>query len=99
MAVRTQVGRLSNAGVSRRRARAGHGRAGAAPRVHLSPATRDRALAADWCRGVEGAGLDGVMAKRLDAPYRAGERTMIKVKDERTAGCLVAGCRWHKKGV
>ncbi len=46
----------------------------------------------------EGAGLDGVMAKRLDAPYRAGERTMIKVKHERTADCLVAGFRWHKKG-
>src|SRR3984893_6601659 len=40
----------------------------------------------------------GVMAKRLDAPYRAGERTMIKVKHERTADCLVAGFRWHKKG-
>ena len=38
------------------------------------------------------------MAKRLDAPYRAGERTMIKVKHERTADCLVAGFRWHKKG-
>src|SRR6266478_10072631 len=43
--------------------------AGAAPPVHLSPATRDRALAEDWFRRFEGAGLDGVMAKRLDAPY------------------------------
>src|SRR5207247_11234818 len=51
--------------------------AGAAPPVHLSPATRDRALAEDWFRRFEGAGLDGVMAKRLDAPYRAGERTVI----------------------
>jgi ATP-dependent DNA ligase len=41
---------------------------------------------------------DGVIAKRLDAPYRAGERTMIKVKHERTADCVVAGFRWHKKG-
>src|SRR5207253_1385629 len=47
---------------------------------------------------VGGAGLDCVMAKRLDAPYRAGERTMIKVKHERTADCVVAGFRWHKKG-
>ncbi|MGH2374945.1 MAG: ATP-dependent DNA ligase, partial [bacterium] len=54
--------------------------AGAAPPVHLSPATRERALAEDWFRRFEGAGLDGVMAKRLDAPYRAGERAMIKVK-------------------
>jgi ATP-dependent DNA ligase len=72
--------------------------AGAAPPVHLSPATRDRALAEDWFRRFEGAGLDGVMAKRLDAPYRAGERTMIKVKHVRTADCVVAGFRWHKKG-
>ncbi len=68
------------------------------PPVHLSPATRDRALAEDWFRRFEGAGLDGVMAKRLDAPYRAGERTMIKVKHARTADCVVAGFRWHKNG-
>src|SRR5206468_844915 len=47
---------------------------------------------------IVGAGLDGVMAKRLDASYRAGERTMIKVKHERTADCVVAGFRWHKQG-
>jgi ATP-dependent DNA ligase len=70
----------------------------AAPPVHLSPATRDRALAEDWFRRFEGAGLDGVMAKRLDEPYRAGERTMLKVKHERTADCVVAGFRWHKQG-
>jgi len=72
--------------------------AGAAPPVHLSPATRDRALAEDWFRRFEGAGLDGVMAKRLDEPYRAGERTMLKVKHRRTADCVVAGFRWHKNG-
>src|SRR5205085_8918192 len=72
---------------------------GAAPKpVHLSPATLDRQLAEDWFRRFEGAGLDGVMAKRLNAPYRAGERTMIKVKHVRTADCVVAGFRWHKKG-
>jgi ATP-dependent DNA ligase len=38
------------------------------------------------------------MAKRLEAPYRAGERTMIKVKHARTADCVVAGFRWHKNG-
>lgn len=68
------------------------------PAVHLSPATRDRALAEDWFRRFEGAGLDGVMAKRLESPYRAGERTMIKVKHQRTADCVVAGFRWHKNG-
>jgi ATP-dependent DNA ligase len=70
----------------------------AAAPVHLSPATRDRALAQDWFRRFEGAGLDGVMAKRLEAPYSAGERTMIKVKHTRSADCVVAGFRWHKKG-
>jgi ATP-dependent DNA ligase len=66
--------------------------------VHLSPATTDLALAEDWFRRFEGAGLDGVMAKRLDSPYRPGERTMIKVKHTRTADCVVAGFRWHKSG-
>ena len=79
-----------------RTTRAGAG--GRRPPLHLSPATRDRALAEDWFRRFEGAGLDGVMAKRLDAAYRAGERTMIKVKHERTADCVVAGFRWHKNG-
>src|SRR5713101_8408085 len=72
--------------------------AGAKPPVHLSPATRDRALARDWFRRFEGAGLDGVMAKLLDETYRAGERTMIEVKHTRTADCVVAGFRWHKNG-
>lgn len=66
--------------------------------VHLSPATRDRALAEDWFRRFEGAGLDGVMAKRLDEPYKPGLRTMIKVKHARSADCVVAGFRWHKTG-
>ncbi|MEO6487126.1 MAG: ATP-dependent DNA ligase [Thermoanaerobaculia bacterium] len=71
---------------------------GAPPPVYLSPATRDRTLAEDWFNRFEGAGLDGVMAKRLDAPYRPGQRTMIKVKHARTADCVVAGFRWHKNG-
>jgi ATP-dependent DNA ligase len=70
----------------------------ATPPVHLSPATRDRALAEDWFHRFEGAGLDGVMAKRLDSTYRPGQRTMIKVKHSRTADCVVAGFRWHKNG-
>src|SRR5919108_261395 len=89
---------LRQAPLAVRRERLEQSLAGAVAPVHLSPATRDRALAEDWFRRFEGAGLDGVMAKRLDAPYRAGERTMIKVKHERTADCVVAGFRWHKKG-
>ena len=81
-----------------RRARLEAALDGAVPPVHLSPATRDRALAEDWFRRFEGAGLDGVMAKRLDEPYKPGERTMIKVKHTRSADCVVAGFRWHKKG-
>jgi ATP-dependent DNA ligase len=69
----------------------------AAP-LHLSPATRDRAVAEDWFHRFEGAGLDGVMAKRLDSTYQPGDRTMIKVKHSRTADCVVAGFRWHKDG-
>jgi ATP-dependent DNA ligase len=72
--------------------------ADASPPLHISPATRDRAVAEDWFQRFEGAGLDGVMAKRLDEPYRPGERTMIKVKHARTADCVVAGFRWHKNG-
>jgi ATP-dependent DNA ligase len=84
--------------LAHRRERLERALAGAGRSVHLSPATRDRALAEDWFRRFEGAGLDGVMAKRLDAPYRAGERSMIKVKHTRTADCVVAGFRWHKEG-
>src|SRR5437667_2012588 len=89
---------LREAPLAERRERLERVLADAEPPVHLSPATRDRALAEDWFRRFEGAGLDGVMAKRLDEPYRAGERSMIKVKHERTADCVVAGFRWHKKG-
>lgn len=72
--------------------------ANAAPPVHLTPATRDRALAAEWFERFEGAGLDGVVAKRLDAPYQPGKRAMLKIKHQRTADCVVAGFRWHKNG-
>jgi len=70
----------------------------ASPPVHLTPATRDRALASDWFARFEGAGLDGVMAKRLVDTYQPGKRVMLKVKHARTADCVVAGFRWHKNG-
>jgi len=66
--------------------------------VHLTPATRDRAIAQDWFSRFEGAGLDGVVAKPLDATYQPGKRAMVKVKHARTADCVVAGFRWHKNG-
>ena len=68
------------------------------PAVHLTPATRDRALAADWFDRFEGAGLDGVIAKRVDGTYQPGKRAMLKIKHQRTADCVVAGFRWHKNG-
>lgn len=89
---------LREAPLSERRARLERALAGASPPLHVSPATSDHALAEDWFHRFEGAGLDGVMAKRVDAPYRAGERTMIKIKHTRTADCVVAGFRWHKQG-
>jgi ATP-dependent DNA ligase len=70
----------------------------AEPPVHLTPATRDRATATDWFERFEGAGLDGVVAKRLDATYQPGKRAMLKIKHQRTADCVVAGFRWHKNG-
>ncbi len=70
----------------------------AAPPMHLTPATTDVARAADWFERFEGAGLDGVVAKRLEAPYQPGKRAMVKVKHQRTADCAVAGFRWHKNG-
>jgi len=70
----------------------------ARPPVYLTPATRDRARAHEWFEHFEGAGLDGVVVKRLDQPYRPGERSMVKVKHARTADCVVGGFRWHKQG-
>jgi ATP-dependent DNA ligase len=81
-----------------RRARLDRALSAAEPPIHVTPATRDPAVAEDWFRRFEGAGLDGVMAKRLSEPYRAGERAMMKVKHSRTADCVVAGFRWHKSG-
>ena len=68
------------------------------PLVHRTPATIDRTVAGQWFDDFEGAGLDGVVAKALDSPYREGERTMVKVKHLRTADCVVAGYRPHKDG-
>jgi ATP-dependent DNA ligase len=81
-----------------RRARLAEVLGGAKPPVHLTPATTDRSLAADWFERFEGAGLDGVVAKPLDGPYLPGKRAMVKVKHARTADCVVAGFRWHKNG-
>lgn len=71
---------------------------GAKPPIHLTPMTRARDVAAEWLSRFEGAGLDGVVAKPDDGPYQPGKRAMIKIKHIRTADCVVAGFRWHKRG-
>jgi ATP-dependent DNA ligase len=64
--------------------------------VRLSPGTEDFAEARKWFR--MGTALDGVIAKRRDAPYRSGERTgMQKIKRQRTAECVVGGFRYLEK--
>jgi ATP-dependent DNA ligase len=70
----------------------------AKPPLHLTPATRETSVAADWFRRFEGAGLDGVMAKPVAGTYESDKRVMLKVKHERDCDCVVAGFRWHKKG-
>lgn len=62
----------------------------------LSPATIDREIALLWLKRSGGA-LDGVIAKRLDQPYQFGERAMVKVKQLRTADCVVGGFRYAEK--
>jgi ATP-dependent DNA ligase len=70
----------------------------AAPPIHLTPATSELSIAADWFRRFEGAGLDGVIAKPVLGAYEPNKRVMLKVKHERECDCVVAGFRWHKKG-
>ena len=64
----------------------------------LSPCTEDADAARRWLETFESAGLDGVIAKRLDAPYRPGARdAVLKVKPYKTADCVVVGLRWKSR--
>lgn len=69
----------------------------ATPALLLSPQTEDVSRAEGWLRASGGA-LDGVVAKRADLPYRPGERAMLKVKQHRTADCVVGGARRDADG-
>jgi ATP-dependent DNA ligase len=82
----------------RRAALVGFMREAGGPRLCLSPATDDPRVAADWFER-SGKALDGVVVKRLGDPYQPGERAMIKVKQQRTADCVVGGYRKGKNGV
>jgi len=66
------------------------------PGLELSPMTGDREVALGWLSRSGGA-LDGVIAKRASQDYRSGERAMIKVKQQRTADCVVGGFRYAEK--
>jgi ATP-dependent DNA ligase len=81
-----------------RRARLEAALANVPPPVYLTPATRDREVAAVWFDKFEGAGLDGVIAKPEGLGYQPGKRAMMKIKHQRTADCVVGGFRWYKNG-
>jgi len=69
-----------------------------AKKFRLSPITRERVRAEDWLKRLEAAGLDGVVAKRLELPYLPGSRDgVVKVKPYRTADCVIVGFRWSEK--
>jgi ATP-dependent DNA ligase len=64
----------------------------------LSPYTLVAEQASEWLDTFEAAGLDGVIAKRLDEPYRPGSReAVVKVKPYKTADAVVVGLRWKSK--
>ena len=69
----------------------------AAP-LFVTRVTEDASLAERWLAEFEGAGLDGVVAKPLDAVYAPGKRTMLKVKHHRTADVIATGYRIHASG-
>jgi ATP-dependent DNA ligase len=66
--------------------------------IHLTRTSDDPAVARRWLAEFEGAGLDGVVAKPLDAPYSPGKRTMFKIKHARTADVVAWAYRVHKSG-
>ncbi len=69
-----------------------------APPVHLAPMTTDRELGMEWFDALEGAGLDGLIAKPMDGTYVENKRVQFKLKHVRTIDCVVAGYRIHKSG-
>jgi ATP-dependent DNA ligase len=70
----------------------------AVPPVYVTPITQDQDLARKWFDLFEGAGIDGLIAKKPDGTYQPDKRVMSKVKHVRTADCVVAGYRVHKSG-
>jgi ATP-dependent DNA ligase len=67
----------------------------AAP-LFITPCTRDYAQAQAWFEAFEGAGLDGVVAKREGDAYQPNQRVMMKIKHLRTVDCVIGGFRWNR---
>jgi ATP-dependent DNA ligase len=66
---------------------------------NLSPCTDDVDVAQEWLNTLLAAGFDGVIAKRLGMPYLSGSReAVVKVKQHKTADCIVVGLRWKEQG-
>ena len=67
-------------------------------KFEVSPASSDPDQAREWLDRLDAIGLDGVVAKRIDSPYLPGSRDAVqKVKEHRTADCVVVGVRWKAK--
>lgn len=66
--------------------------------IFLTPNTHDAAVAAKWFKSFEGAGLDGLIAKKWDGIYVPGKRFWVKIKHQRTADCVVIGWRKSSDG-
>src|SRR5207245_2492813 len=66
---------------------------------YLSPVSEDPDEAQEWLNTLQAAGFDGVVAKRLGLPYLPGSRDgVVKVKQHKTADCVVVGLRWKERG-
>jgi ATP-dependent DNA ligase len=66
--------------------------------ISVSPVSLDAEEARGWLGSLDRAGLDGVVAKRLGLPYLPGSREgVVKVKQRKTADCVVVGLRWSEK--
>ncbi len=85
---------LTNRPFARRRSALENLLASQGPPLFLTPATELPAAASKWLE-LSGRGFDGVVAKDPAGRYESGKRSVIKVKLDRTADCIVAGFRWH----
>ncbi len=88
---------LTSRPFAERRAALERALAGVPAPVHVTPITGDEGVAARWFEQFEGAGLDGIIAKRPDLRYQPDKRVMAKIKHVRTADCVVAGYRVYRR--